>query len=43
VDQLLAILEVLPAATKSVNCANLEFEVGVLKRLATQCSNANCD
>ena len=43
VDQLLTNLEALPAATKSVNCANLEFVVGVLNRLALSCRNTSCD
>ena len=43
VNQLLSNLQGLPSATRSVNCANLEFVVGVLNRLAMSCRNAKCD
>ena len=40
VHQLLSNLENQPAATRSVNCANLDFAIGVLNHLATQCRNS---
>jgi hypothetical protein len=42
VQQLAAAQQALPDASRNMNCANLEFVIGVLNRLATACRSTGC-
>jgi hypothetical protein len=42
VEHLATVQHHLPEATRNMNCANLEFVIGVLNRLATACRSSGC-
>ena len=42
VENLAAVQQHLPKSTRNMNCANLEFVIGVLNRLATACRSSGC-